>query len=257
MLAEEDNKQAQNKGTKKSKKKTNPHNIDMSILDEKSIKTLAKLLLALIELNTNIYDFFEGAIYEQQVKTKTKQNNVEIIDAKDFFDLLQARGVRKKNNEIDNLKTFLQIDPNYHNLLMVKKLTKALDEMTKNEELMNQLLAADGDEDQEVEGELVRGYMGGGQINDEEGGIEQNIDDLDYNNMEEAKERLITIGEDKDEDKQFDTNKENSRGGLISQKMYQKMKEESLDQRLQGKSYDQEDEQNYEEEDYEQDDYEI
>lgn len=36
----------------------------MSMLDEKSIKTLAKLLLALIELNINIYDFFEGAIYE-------------------------------------------------------------------------------------------------------------------------------------------------------------------------------------------------
>lgn len=36
----------------------------MSLLDEKSIKTLAKLLLALIELNISIYDFFEGSIYE-------------------------------------------------------------------------------------------------------------------------------------------------------------------------------------------------
>jgi hypothetical protein len=108
----------------------------MSLLDEKSIKTLAKLLLALIELNISIYDFFEGSIYEQQVKTKTKQNKVEIIEAKDFFDLLQARGVRKKNNELENLKSFLQIDPSYSNLLMIKKLAKALDEMTKNEELM-------------------------------------------------------------------------------------------------------------------------
>lgn len=49
---------------------------------------MAKLLLALIELNVSLYDFFEGAIYEQLVKTKTKQNKVEIIDAKDFFDLL-------------------------------------------------------------------------------------------------------------------------------------------------------------------------
>jgi len=49
-------------------------------LSEKSIKVLAKLLLALIELNVTIYDFFEGAIYEQQVKTKTKQNKVEIIE---------------------------------------------------------------------------------------------------------------------------------------------------------------------------------
>jgi hypothetical protein len=49
---------------------------------------------------------------------------------------LQARGVRQKDNELDNLKQFLQIDPNYPHLLMVKKLAKALDEMTKNEELM-------------------------------------------------------------------------------------------------------------------------
>lgn len=36
----------------------------MSLLSEKSIKTLAKLLLALIELNITIYEFFDGAIYE-------------------------------------------------------------------------------------------------------------------------------------------------------------------------------------------------
>ena len=36
----------------------------MSLLDEKSVKTLAKLLLALIELNVSLYDFFDGAIYE-------------------------------------------------------------------------------------------------------------------------------------------------------------------------------------------------
>ena len=61
----------------------------MSKADEKSIKTLAKLMLALMELNITIYDFFEGSIYEQQVKTKTKKNKVEIIDSKDFFQYLQ------------------------------------------------------------------------------------------------------------------------------------------------------------------------
>lgn len=38
--------------------------MDLSLLDEKSIKTLAKLMLALMELNVSLYDFFEGAIYE-------------------------------------------------------------------------------------------------------------------------------------------------------------------------------------------------
>ena len=91
------------------------------------------------------------------------------MDSKDFFDILQARGVRKKNNDIDNLKQFLQIDPNYPNLFMVKKLAKALDEMTKNEELMNQLLAPD---EEEVEGEPIRGYPDKRDIEAAEGQIE-------------------------------------------------------------------------------------
>lgn len=45
-------------------------------------------MLALMELNVSLYDFFEGVIYEQQVKTKTKQNVVEIINSKDFFKML-------------------------------------------------------------------------------------------------------------------------------------------------------------------------
>lgn len=77
--------------------------MDLSLLDEKSIKILAKLMLALMELNVSLYDFFDGCIYEQLVKTKTKQNVVEIINAKDFFELLQKRGVRKNNNIHDNL----------------------------------------------------------------------------------------------------------------------------------------------------------
>ena len=60
-------------------------------------------MLALMELNVSLYDFFDGAIYEQLVKTKTKQNVVEIISAKDFFELLQKRGVRKNEKIHENL----------------------------------------------------------------------------------------------------------------------------------------------------------
>lgn len=81
--------------------------MDLSQLDEKGIKTLAKLMLALMELNLSLYDFFEGLIYEQLVKTKTKQNVIEIINSKDFFSTLQKRGVRKKDNELETLKNFL------------------------------------------------------------------------------------------------------------------------------------------------------
>jgi len=59
-------------------------------------------MLALMELNVGIHDFFEGVIVEQAVKTKSSKSNsgvrkVEIIEAKDFFGYLQARGVRKSD----------------------------------------------------------------------------------------------------------------------------------------------------------------
>ncbi len=62
--------------------------MDLSLLDEKSIKIMAKLMLALMQLNVTLYDFFDGVIYEQLVKTKTKQNTIEIINTKDFYDML-------------------------------------------------------------------------------------------------------------------------------------------------------------------------
>lgn len=139
------------------KKQASAAQLDLSQLDEKSIKILAKLMLALMELNVSLYDFFDGAIYEQLVKTKTKQNVVEIIAAKDFFELLQARGVRKNPNAHDNLQKFLQLDPNYPHLIMLKKVAKALDEMAKNEELMEGILAAAVGMDED-------GNIGGGEI---------------------------------------------------------------------------------------------
>ncbi len=68
---------------------------------------MAKLMLALMELNVSLYEFFEGAIYEQLVKTKKKQNKVEILNTKDFYELLQKRGVRKSDKDHENLTKFL------------------------------------------------------------------------------------------------------------------------------------------------------
>ena len=167
--------------------------MDLSILDEKSIKIMAKLMLALMQLNVTLYDFFDGVIYEQLVKTKTKQNTIEIINTKDFYDMLQQRGVRKKNTDHENLSHFLQLDPNYPNLVMLKKVAKALDEMAKNEELMAGLLEAAGDE-----GEGGEQYYEGEQFEGEQ----------------QPQQRLITIGEDGEEDRHFDTNKDNSKGVL-------------------------------------------
>lgn len=81
--------------------------MDLSQLDEKSVKIMAKLMLAMMELNMSLYEFFEGCIFEQMVKSKTKEDVIEIMKTESFFDRLQERGVRKKNNVHDNLQKFL------------------------------------------------------------------------------------------------------------------------------------------------------
>ena len=43
------------------------------------------------------------------------------------------------------MQKLLQLDPNYPTLILVKRLSKALDEIAKNEELMDGIMAAAGD----------------------------------------------------------------------------------------------------------------
>ena len=98
-----DNKQEEETPTRaKSTKKKAEAGIDLQTMDEKSIKILAKMMLALMELNVSLHDFFDGVIFEQLVKAKAGKNGasarkVEIIDSKDFFEYLMARGVRKSS----------------------------------------------------------------------------------------------------------------------------------------------------------------
>jgi hypothetical protein len=142
--------QEQETPTRAAKQRKNEA-FDLQSMDEKSIKILAKLMLALMELNVSLQEFFEGVIFEQLVKTKAGKagasaRKVEIIDSKDFFDYLQARGVRKSAAPHPPLKRILQLDPNYPELILVKKLAKAIDEIAKNEELMEGIMAAAEDE---------------------------------------------------------------------------------------------------------------
>jgi len=90
---------------------------------------------------------------------------------------------------------------------MLKKVAKALDEMAKNEELMEGILAAavgmDG-EDEAMEG----GRVGGGEIEQpmqDEGDLRDDLEDDEEGAG--GNQRLGTIGEDGDEDKHiYDTN---------------------------------------------------
>jgi hypothetical protein len=74
-------------------------------------------------------EFFGPAIYKQLVKTKKKENHVDIMQTKDFYLRMKLAGVRKTIKEVDNLNKFLCLDSKYTNLLQVKKVVKALEEV--------------------------------------------------------------------------------------------------------------------------------
>lgn len=47
--------------------------LDLSALDEKSVKIMVMLMLFLIENNLTVAEFFEPGIFQQNVKSKNKQ----------------------------------------------------------------------------------------------------------------------------------------------------------------------------------------
>jgi hypothetical protein len=58
------------------------------------------------------------------VKTKKKENVVDIIDSENFFDLLEGVGLLKnKISKVDkdSIENFVCLDPSYKTLLLIKK----------------------------------------------------------------------------------------------------------------------------------------
>lgn len=78
-------------------------------------------------------EFFGPAIYKQLVKTKTRENNVDILQTKDFYLRIKIAGLRKTVKEVDNLNKFLCLDAKFPQLLQVKKVVKALEEVAQGE----------------------------------------------------------------------------------------------------------------------------
>lgn len=101
--------------------------LDLSRLDQKSVKVMVMLMLFLLENNMTTAEFFEPVIYQQNVKSKTKQQTLDILKSEDFFRLLQERGIRKKATEHQNLKEFLQLSPAFPDLLVLKSIRKTLE----------------------------------------------------------------------------------------------------------------------------------
>ena len=111
--------------------------IDLSRLDQKSVKIMVMLMLYLLENNMTTADFFESVTYQQNVKSKTKQQTLDIMKSNDFFRLMYERGIRKKDTEHDNLRDFLMLSPAFPDLLVLKSIKRTLEQMAENEEFMD------------------------------------------------------------------------------------------------------------------------
>ena len=55
------------------------------MLRKDSLNLLALFTDYLLDTDTSVYEFFDGIIYNQVVRTKNKQSTVEIISAEDFI----------------------------------------------------------------------------------------------------------------------------------------------------------------------------
>ena len=104
--------------------------LDLSKLDEKSVKIMVMLMVNLLQLNMTTHEFFREVCFEQKIQTKTKQFSLMLIRSEDFFRVLQERGIRKKNNEHANLREFLQLNNDNSDLLLLKNVKKTLELMS-------------------------------------------------------------------------------------------------------------------------------
>jgi hypothetical protein len=69
------------------------------------------------------------------VHTSTKEENVEVVNSMDFFDMLTQKGIIKKSKPHDNLYKFLLLKQSIPDILFLKKIKKTLKDLSSNEEL--------------------------------------------------------------------------------------------------------------------------
>jgi hypothetical protein len=78
---------------RKHKKK----NMNFDALTKESLNVLASLTDYLLDTDTSVYEFFDGMIYNQVVRTKNKQSTVEIISGIEFFNKIKTDKEFMKN----------------------------------------------------------------------------------------------------------------------------------------------------------------
>ena len=121
----EDTEISQELARAQGKKEKSP--LDLSQLDQKSVKIMVMLMITLLNEEMTTQEFFEEVIFRQNVKTKTKHFPMLFLQSSDFFRVLKEKGIRKKDTEHENLREFLQLNPQNPDLILLKNIKKALE----------------------------------------------------------------------------------------------------------------------------------
>lgn len=64
-------------------------NLNYDLLTKESLNVLAVFTDFLLDTDTSVYEFFDGMIYNQVVRTKNKQSTVEIMASNEFFNKIR------------------------------------------------------------------------------------------------------------------------------------------------------------------------
>ena len=118
-------------GVKASKK----IGLDLKSLDSISMIIMLAMTEYLVKNNVPLYDLLGDKLYQQKIKSKEKQANVELINSDDLFGILKGIGIGIDDPDPENLKKFLCLDKKYPDKISIKKLKTAINEFATNEEL--------------------------------------------------------------------------------------------------------------------------
>lgn len=109
--------------------------VDLNGLSDDSKNLLLNFVIFLESESMTAANFFQEVKYEQMIKTKkNKQSSVDIVPADDFFRLMEENyeivsDVNLTEEVKKELQEILWLDANYKELLFMKKIDKALNEI--------------------------------------------------------------------------------------------------------------------------------
>ena len=86
-------------------------------------------------VNQTIEDLFQNKVRKQMIRTKSKQQTIDILETEDFFKTLKEIEINIKNDVHDKLKKFLCLDQKYQDKIHFEKLSKLIKVFLVNDEL--------------------------------------------------------------------------------------------------------------------------